>query len=57
MIDLIHDMYGVREPRRIDSFIGKIKKSNPQITNPSFILEGQEIFFPEIRRETMEAPQ
>jgi hypothetical protein len=55
MIDLIRNVYGAREPRRIDFLLGKVTKNNPHIKNPSLILEGQEIFFPDIKRETMEA--
>jgi len=55
MIDLIRNVYGAREPMRIDFLLGKVTKNNPHIKNPSLILEGQEIFFPDIKRETMEA--
>jgi hypothetical protein len=57
MINLILDVYGARESRRIDVLLGKIKKSNPHIKNPNLILEGQEILFPDVRREIMEAQQ
>ena len=57
MIDLILDVYGARESRRIDVLLGKIKKSNPHIKNPNLILQGQEILFPDVRREIMEAQQ
>ncbi len=57
MIDLIQDVYGARGPRRITFLLAWIKKSNPHIKNLSFILEGQEIFFPDVKRDTTEASQ
>ncbi len=57
VIDLIHDVYGPRESRRIDFLLAKIQKSNPHIKNLSLILEGQEIFFPDVKREIMEVQQ
>jgi general secretion pathway protein A len=55
MIDLIYDVYGARESRRIDFLLGKMRESNPFIKNPNLILIGQEIFFPDIKHPTMEA--
>ncbi len=57
MIALVQDVYGAWGSKRIALLLGRIKKSNPHIKNVSFILEGQEVFFPDVKHETMEAPQ
>jgi general secretion pathway protein A len=57
VIDLIQDVYGARGARRITYLLARIKTSNPHIKNLSLILVGQEIFFPDVKGETMGATQ
>lgn len=55
VVDLIGEVYGIREPRRVQSIVVDIMKNNPNITNANYILEGQRIFFPALKSSTVEA--
>ena len=57
MFDLVRDVYGAAETKRAKSLIEMVQRSNPHLTNPSRILQGEEIFFPEVTHESTEAQQ
>jgi general secretion pathway protein A len=55
MFDLVRDVYGAEESKRTGSLIDMVQRNNPRIKDPSCILQGQQIFFPDVKREPMEA--
>jgi general secretion pathway protein A len=55
MFDLVRVVYGPGESKRPGSLIEMVQRNNPRIKNPSYILEGQQIFFPDVKGEPMEA--
>ncbi len=55
IINLIRDVYGKGDARQIGSLINLVLRNNPSIKNPSYIYQGQRVYFPEVASASMEA--